>query len=155
MKKRLDSLTRIGKLLERMHDLGRWRLFSLERQQAGLSDDLRAIFEVLESGDLAYGAQAGLAARHVGALQRRLDSLASEQETARRSVVAHGMRAKLAERAIETAALRYRRHKERNELAELIEQAIARRNASSTKGSGRTLTKSPHLGSAHGFQSQH
>ena len=132
MKKLLDSLTRIGKLQARMHGLGRWRLFSLERQQAGLNDDLRAIFEVLESGDLAYGPQARLAARHVGALQRRLDSLASEQETARRSVVAHGMRAKLAEWAIETAALRYRRHKERNELAELIEQAIARRNASST-----------------------
>ncbi len=132
MKKRLDSLTRIGKLQARMHGLGRWRLSSLERQQAGLSDDLRAIFEVLESGDLAYGAQARLAARHIGALQRRLDSLAREQEDARRSVLAHGTRAKLAERAIETAALRYRRHKERGELAELIERAIARRNASST-----------------------
>ncbi len=132
MKKLLDSLTRIGKLQARMHGLGRWRLFSLERQQAGLTDDLREIFEVLESGDLAYGPQARLAARHIGALQRRLDSLALEQETARRSVVAHGTRAKLAERAIETAALCYRRHKERDELAELIEQAIARRNASST-----------------------
>ena|SRR5271165_1639035 len=132
MKKRLDSLTRIGKLQARMHGLGRWRLSSLERQQAGLSDDLREIFEILESGDLAYGAQARLAARHISALQRRLDSVAREQEDARRSVLAHGTRAKLAERAIETAALRYRRHKERNELAELIERAIARRNASST-----------------------
>ena len=132
MKKLLDSLTRIGKLQARMHGLGRWRLFSLERQQAGLNDDLRAIFEILESGDLAYGPQARLAARHVGALQRRLDSLAREQETARRSVAEHGTRAKLAERAIETAALRYRRHKERDELAELIERAIARRDASST-----------------------
>jgi hypothetical protein len=132
MKKRLDSLTRIGKLQARLHGLGRWRLSSLEREQAGLSDDLRAIFEVLESGDLAYGPQARLAASHVGALQRRLDSLAREQETARRSVVEHGTRAKLAERVIETAALRYRQHKERNELAEIIEQAIARRNASST-----------------------
>jgi len=132
MKKLLDSLTRIGKLQARMHGLGRWRLSSLERQQAGLNDDLRAIFEVLESGDLAYGPQARLAARHISALQRRLDSVAREQEDARRSVLAHGTRAKLAERAIETAALRYRRHKERNELAELIERAIARRNASST-----------------------
>jgi hypothetical protein len=132
MKKRLDSLTRIGKLQARLHGLGRWRLSSLERQQAGLSDDLRAIFEVLESSDLAYGAQARLAARHIGGLQRRLESLASEQEAARSSVLALGTRAKLAERAIETAALRYRRHKERSELAELIERAIARRNASST-----------------------
>jgi hypothetical protein len=115
-----------------MHGLGRWRLFSLERQQAGLTDDLRAIFEVLESGDLAYGPPARLAASHIGALQRRLDSLASEQEAARSSVLALGTRAKLAERAIETAALRYRRHKERSELTELIERAIARRNASST-----------------------
>ena len=132
MKKLLDSLTRIGELQARMHGLGRWRLSSLERRQAGLNDDLRAIFEVLESGELAYGPQARLAARHVGVLQRRLDSLAREQETARRSVVEHGTRAKLAERAIETAALRYRRLKERKELAEIIEQAVARRNASST-----------------------
>ena len=132
MKKLLDSLTRIGELQARMHGLGRWRLSSLERQQAGLNEDLRAIFEVLESGDLAYGPQARLAARHVGALQRRLGSFAREQETARRSVVEHGTRAKLAERAIETAALRYRRLEERKELAETIEQAVARRNASST-----------------------
>jgi hypothetical protein len=132
MKKRLDALTRIGKLQARMHDLGRWRLSSLERKQAGLSDDLRAIFETLESGELAYGAQAVLVARYIGALQRKLDALAREQEAARRGVLAHATRAKLAERAIEVAALRYRRHKERKELAELIERAIAYRNTSST-----------------------
>jgi hypothetical protein len=132
MKKRLDALTRIGKLEARMHDLGRWRLSSLERKQAGLSDDLRAIFETLESSELAYGAQAALAARHIGALQRRLDTLAREQEAARRCVLAHGTRAKIAERAIEVAALRYRRHNERKELAELIARAIAYRNTSST-----------------------
>jgi hypothetical protein len=132
MKKRLDALTRIGKLQARMHDLGRWRLSSLEQRQAGLSDDLRAIFESLESGELAYGAQAGLAARHIRALQRTLDMLARAQEAARRSVLAQGTRAKLAERASETAALHCRRHNERRELAEVIERAIARRGASST-----------------------
>jgi hypothetical protein len=132
MKKRLDALTRIGKLQSRMHDLGRWRLSSLERKQAGLSDDLRTVFETLESGELAYGAQAVLVARYIRALQRKLDALAREQEAARRGVLEHATRAKLAERAIEIAALRYRRHKERRELAELIERAIAYRSASST-----------------------
>jgi hypothetical protein len=132
MKKRLDALTRIGKLQSRMHDLGRWRLSSLERKQAGLSDDLRTVFETLESGELAYGAQAVLVARYIRALQRKLDALAREQEAARRGVLEHATRAKLAERAIEIAALRYRRHKERRELAELIERAIASRSASST-----------------------
>jgi hypothetical protein len=132
MKKRLDALTRIGNLQSRMHDLGRCRLTAIERQQAGLAEDLRAIFETLESGDLAYGAQAKLSGRHIGALQRRLDALARESENVRRKAQAHGMRAKLAEQAIESVAARYRDLMERKELAELVERAIARRSASST-----------------------
>jgi hypothetical protein len=132
MKGRLDALTRIGRFQALMHEVGRSRLHSLERQQSGLNDDLKAVFETLEADAIAYGAQAGLVARHLLALQLRLDQLAREQETARRSVLAHGTRAKLAERAIEAAALSYRRLNERKELAELIERAIARRSASST-----------------------
>jgi hypothetical protein len=131
MKRRLDALTRIGRFQALMHDVGRWRLHSLERQQAGLNDDLKAVFEALEADKIAYGAQAGLVVRHVRALQLRLDRLASEQESARRSVLTQGTRAKLAELAIETAALGYRRSNERKELAEIIEQALGR-SASST-----------------------
>src|SRR5271168_4909407 len=132
MKKRLDALTRIGRFQALMHDLGRSRLHSLERQQAGLTDGLKAVFETLESDDLARGPQAGLAARHIRGLQRKLDQLVRDQEAARRGALAQGTRAKLAELALETAALDHRRHKERKELAELIERAIARRGASST-----------------------
>jgi hypothetical protein len=132
MKKRLGKLTRIGKLQNRMHALGRWRLFALERRQAGLTDDLTAIFEMLDKAELAYGVQAKLGARHIRALQLTLDSLASEQEAARRAAIAQGTRAKLAEKAIESAALHDRRANERKELAEIIERALARRGASST-----------------------
>jgi hypothetical protein len=132
MKKRLDALTRIGRFQALMRDLGRSRLHSLERQQAGLNDDLRAVFRTLESDELAYGPQAGLAARHIRALQRKLDQLVRDQDAARLSALAQGTRAKLAELALEAAALDHRRHKERKELAELIERAIARRGASST-----------------------
>jgi hypothetical protein len=132
MKRRLDALTRIGRFQALMHDVGRSRLHSLERQQAGLNDDLKAVFEALEADEIAYGAQAGLVARRIRALQLRLDQLAREQESARRSVLTQGTRAKLAELAIEAAALGYRRLNEREELAEIIEQAVARRSASST-----------------------
>jgi hypothetical protein len=132
MKRRLDALTRIGRFQALMHDVGRWRLHSLERQQAGLNDDLKAVFETLERDKIAYGAQAGLVARRIRALQLRLDQLAREQESARRSVLTQGTRAKLAELAVEAATLGYRRLNERKELAEIIEQAIARRIASST-----------------------
>ena len=132
MKRRLDALTRIGRFQSLMHDVGRSRLHSLERQQAGLNDDLKAVFETLEADEIAYGAQAGVVARHIRALQLRLDQLMREQESARRSVLTQGTRAKLAELAIEAAALGYRRLRERKELAEIIEQAVARRSASST-----------------------
>ena len=132
MKRRLDALTRIGRFQSLMHDDGRSRLHSLERQQAGLNDDLKAVFETLEADEIAYGAQAGLVARHIRGLQLRLDQIMREQESARRSVLTQGTRAKLAELAIEAAALGYRRLRERKELAEIIEQAVARRSASST-----------------------
>ena len=132
MKKRLDALTRIGRFLALMHDVGRSRLHSLERQQAGLNEDLKAVFKALEADEIAYGAQAGLVARRIRALQLSLDQLAREQETARRSVLSDGTRAKLAELAIEAASFSYRRLNERKELAEIIERAIGRRSASST-----------------------
>ena len=133
MKRRLDALTRIGRLQGLMHDLGRWRLHSLERQQAGLNDDLKAVFEILDSDEIANGVHAGLVARRIRALQLRLDRLAREQESARRDVLAQGARAKLAEQAIEAAALDYGRLNERKALAEIIECALAR-SASSTQG---------------------
>ncbi len=132
MKKRIDALTRLGKLQARMHDLGRWRLSAIEREQTCLNEDLRAIFEALQSGDLAYGAQVKLSARHIRALQRQLDSLARESSDVRAKAKAHGVTARLAEQAAETAARRHRDDKERKELADLIERAIARRLASST-----------------------
>jgi hypothetical protein len=132
MKKRIDALTRLGRLQARMHDLGRWRLTAIEQEQAGLGDDLKGVFEALESGALAYGAQAQFSARRIRALQKRLDSLACESDRVREKAKGHGVRAKLAEQAAETASKRYREDKERKELADLIERAVARRNASPT-----------------------
>lgn len=132
MKKRLDALARIGRLQTLLSDLGRSRLHALERQQAGLAADLKAAFETLESHELAFGPQAGLAARHIRAVQLRLDQLVRDHEAARSIALAQGARARLAELALETATLDHRRRKERKELADLIERAIARRGASST-----------------------
>jgi nitrogen-specific signal transduction histidine kinase len=132
MKRRLDALTRIGRIQALMHEVGRSRLHSLERQQAGLNEDLKAAFVTLEASEIAYGAHAGLVARSVRALQARLDQAARDQETARRAALAHGTRAKLAELAIEAAALSRQRLNERKELIELIEWTIARGRASST-----------------------
>jgi len=130
MKKRVDSLARIGRLASQMHDIGRWRLSAIEREQATLSDDLRAAFEALERGELAYGAQAKLSARRIRALQKRLDALQRESEEARRAAHVHGVRAKLAGQAAETAGKAFREQEARKDLADLIELTLQRRNAS-------------------------
>jgi hypothetical protein len=131
MKKRLDALNRIGRFQTLMHDVGRSRLNALDRKQAELNGNLKAVFEALEKDGIAYGAQAGLVAERIRMLQLKLDQLARERASARRSALARGTRAKLAELAIEAAALGYRRVNERKELAEIIERALAR-GASST-----------------------
>jgi hypothetical protein len=114
-----------------MRDLSRWRLQSLERRQAGLKDDLKAVFEILDTDQTVDGVHAGLVAHRLRALQMKLDQLAPEQQNASHSVLAQSARAKLAEQAIEAAALDYQRSNERKELAEIIERTIAR-SASST-----------------------
>ena len=63
-----------------MHDVGRWRLHSLEGQQAGLNEDLKAVFEILDAGEVANGVHAGLVARRIRALQLRLDQLAPSKK---------------------------------------------------------------------------
>jgi hypothetical protein len=129
MKKRLDGLTRAGRLQAKMRDLGQWRLSALEREQTALGEDLQALFAVLTE-DLAYGAQAALSARRARTLQKRLDALKKESEIARREAETHAIRARLAEEAAEAAAKAYRQLKERKELALVIECALARRGAS-------------------------
>jgi hypothetical protein len=130
MKKRVDSLTHIGKLASQMHELGRWRLSAIEHERASLSDDLRAAFEALESSQFAYGAQAKFSMRRIRALQKRLDALALEFESLGRAAQVHGVRARLAEQAAETADKAYRDQEERKELAEIAERALLRRGAS-------------------------
>ena len=132
MKRRLDALTRIGRIQALMHEAGRAKVHSLERRQAGLADDLKAVFEALAASEIAYGAHAGLVARSIRALQARLDQAARDQETAHRAALAQGTRAKLAEFAIEAAALNFQRLNERKELIELIERTVARGLTSST-----------------------
>jgi hypothetical protein len=129
MKKRLDGLTRIGRLQAKMRDLGQGRKAALEREQAALGEDLQALFVALESEDLANGALAALGPRRARILQKRLDALKKESESARHKAETHAIRARLAEEAAEAAAKAYRQQKERKELALLIECALARRAA--------------------------
>jgi len=130
MKQRADSLARIKRLQAQMRDLGQWRLAAIERERMSLGDDLNGVFEALDAADPGLSAYAVFGARRARALQTRLDSLERDSERLGREALAHGLRARLAERAAEAAAKAHREQKARKDLADLIERALARRDAS-------------------------
>jgi hypothetical protein len=131
-KKRTAALARVAKLQTQLHKLKQARAATLERERVGSSDELGAIFEALTSGQLAYGAQAKLGARHALAVEKRIAALVTERDDSVNQARGHGMRAKLAERVAEAAGRKHRDLQERKELADLVERAIARRETGPT-----------------------
>lgn len=132
MKARAEKLKRIGALQTKLHDLKRARVAAIDRERTALGDEIGAVFEALASGALAYGAQARFGARYALKLKGQIDALALEQEEARGAARTLAMRAKLAEQAAGTALAQIRDQKERKELVDLIDRALARRRASPT-----------------------
>ena len=132
MKKRIEALARIAKLQMRLHDLKQARAAALEQERARLSGEIGAVFEALSSGELAYGAQAKLSARHARLMETRIAALAQARDETRDEARAHGLRAKLAGQAADAAERKRRDFEERKALAELVERGLGRRDASQT-----------------------
>jgi len=132
MKTRAATLKRLAVLEGRLRDLGRSRLVAIESERARLNDDLKAIFEALEASPLAYGASAKPGLTRVRSANIRLDRLLDEEREARRKAETHGARAGIVEKAAAKAAAHHRDEKERKALLEIVERAIAPRDASQT-----------------------
>ena len=157
MKKRLDALTRIGRFQALMHDLGRWRLHSLDRERAGLADDLKAVFESSSWTASPMAPQAGLAARHIRALQRKLDQLVHEQETARRTALSawDARKACRAGDRYRRSALSASQGAQGAGRADRAGDRASRRKLDIRLARGRWLAPLATNDGAHGFQSSH
>jgi hypothetical protein len=134
MRRRLEALKRIHALQQRLRDLSAWRVAALERERTALAGDVVAIAAMMGESGFALGATAAFGERHMRALEQRLTALAARGETERQRANAEAVRAKLADRAVETAEARYRAHRERRELADLIERSLRRDHSSSGQG---------------------
>jgi hypothetical protein len=130
MRRRLETLKRIQALQERLRDLSAWRVAALERERDALRGDVVAVVAAMGESEFALGATAAFGARHIRVLEQRLAALAARGEAARQRANAEAMRAKLADRALETTAARHRADVERRELAELIERSLRREDTS-------------------------
>jgi hypothetical protein len=124
MKKRLESLEKIERVQKQMHDLAVWRLAALGRDREALVEDHRQMLAAIDNGLLAYGAPAAAAFRRIRALEMKIAAAEAELAAQRRRTVAHGTRAKLADRARESVEAAYRDQQQRKELAELIDASL-------------------------------
>jgi len=131
-KARAAALKRLAQFEARMRDLGRSRLAAIESERARIDDDLKAIFEALEASPFAYGASAKPGLSRARTAHIRLDRLVHEEREARHRAETHGVRAVIVEEAGAKAAARHREERERKALLEIVERAIAHRDASQT-----------------------
>ena len=129
--KRLQKLERLERLYKQMHELEVWRLEALARQRDALNESHRAMFAALGEGVAAYGPPAAAAMRRILALEREIAETEAGVAAQKRKAFDQGARAKLADRARETADQRYRDQQRRKELAELIERSLSRPKSSS------------------------
>lgn len=131
MKKRLEALQKIERLQKQLHDLAVWRLNALARERETLAEDHRAMLAAMEGGVMSYGAPAAAALRRIRALEVQM--AAAEKEHAAQSEHARdqGARAKLADRARESVDAHYRDHKQRKDLADLVDASLRNPKSSS------------------------
>ncbi len=131
MKKRLEFLEKIERLQKQMHDLAVWRLTALGRKRDDLAGDHLEMLAAIERSVLPYGPPAAAAMRRVRALEKEIAATDAEYDAQTRRAIDQGTRSKLADRARESADARYREHRERKDLAELIDETLRNPKSSS------------------------
>jgi len=124
MKRRLESLARIGKLQKQLHELASWRLAQIGRRRDGLAADERAVWDAMGQGLAAYGPPAEAAMRRIRRLEAEIAAAEAAYAAQSRQAFREGARAKLAERAHEDLEAKYRDQQQRRDLADLIERSL-------------------------------
>ena len=131
MKRRLETLARIGKLRKQLHELASWRLAQIGQRRDGLVEDERAMWEAMGEGLSAYGATAEAAMRRIRRVEAEIAAAEAAYAAQSRQAFKEGARAKLAERAHDELDAKYRDQSERKALVELIEHSLGKPPSSS------------------------
>ena len=133
MKKRLDKLKRIEKLQRRLHDLSVWRLTTLAQQRDQLASAHSEMIDALGAGLLSFGGAAAAGTRRIRAIEVEMAVARNVYESQAKHAQDHGVRTRMAERAVESASAEYRADAEKKTLAELIDWTLQASNSGSRK----------------------
>lgn len=124
MKKHLDGLKRIERVQRQLADLAQWRLAAIESAEATLVEGRRQMIEAIGRDAPYTGPLAATIARHMRGIERRIESAAVSRQLLADAARVQGGRTRLADQAVVAADLRQRAHRERKDLAELIERSL-------------------------------
>ena len=130
MRKRLQTLTRIVEVKEHQRRSAEWRLARIRKQQQIELENQLSVIAALNAEQPLHGLFVANMARHLRALDERLDALRRAEERQAAELGRQTMQLKQAERMQRDAARQESRAREWKDLSEVIEATLARDDAS-------------------------
>jgi hypothetical protein len=130
VKSKLEKMKRIERLQKRIHEFSTWKASRLALKREELVGAHAEMIAALGEGLLSFGGAASAATRRIRALEVEEREAKAAHEAQSRKALEHGMRARAAERALQSTAAAARAETEKRSLEELIEQSQQRPDGS-------------------------
>ncbi len=130
MKERRKSLAKMLTLQDQLHRLSTWKLAALDRERISLEETQVATIEAIDRAAVSNGILVAGATRRQRSIDRQIATNKAEHVTQSQLALEQGARAKLVERMVDNVEAQFRSKQERSELGDLIDRAVARKNAS-------------------------
>jgi RecA/RadA recombinase len=130
MRTRMQSLKRILAVQKDLLRLAEWKLALLQRKESDLQKDQERIVAYLDENHSFTPAYAKMIASRLRTLAVQRQETATERQQQAERVLEQARRVGQAERMVDAAAETLRRVEERKELADTIEAAVNRKQAS-------------------------
>jgi hypothetical protein len=130
MRERLKSLQRLHSVQKDMHRLAEWRFAKLERQLHLLGEEQKRLLSYLDGDSLLSLAYTHQILERLRALEAAKVRFTRDLDTQRAAMLEDARKMGQIANAVEVAADDRRREDEKRELAEVIEAALNRTDAS-------------------------
>ncbi|HVY43462.1 MAG TPA: hypothetical protein VG966_10555 [Hyphomicrobiaceae bacterium] len=130
MMSRAEKTRRIARVQQQMQRAEEWRLGDLQRRRSRVEADEREVLAALGEENALHGLFLDTMARRLHALAQEAARLRDEEKAQIRRLLAATGKLKVAERLAATAAEEARREEDKKQLADIIDETVARKDAS-------------------------
>jgi hypothetical protein len=130
MRQRRKSLAKMLLLQDQLKRLSAWKLAALDQERAALEQAQRATIEAIDRDAISDGILVDSATRRLRNIDRRIATLKDDHLAQTQRTQEQAIRARLAERLVESVEAKFRMQQERADLGDLIERTVAKKTAS-------------------------